>query len=202
MEGMSAEFRVMYISVDGSLANPHVLIAVILWAACVGVITAVAIVRGSRRQLKSMAVLLATLAPLCVLTPWAQLRIAWLVQTIAAGQMISTTFFDPPPAWFAPATGAFAGTVSGVSRVLWNRYHTQQARFAALLSSVLCLVLAGCKDGRDWPEGATVAAGVECHMTAEQLQRLCQDNRARHYDVPTETAGTPQSCFELAEERS
>jgi hypothetical protein len=69
---------------------------------------------------------------------------------------------------------------------------TEKARSAALLFSVLCLVLAGCKDGRDWPEVAIVAAGVECHMTAEQLQRLCQDNRARHYGVPTKTAGTPQ----------
>jgi hypothetical protein len=127
MEGMSADFKIMHISVDGSLANPHMLIAVILWAACLAVTTALAIVRSAQSQHKFRLALFVIPVVLCVLTPWMQLQIAWLIQTVVARQMISTTFFYPPPGWLASTTGLMAGTLAGATLLWRNRRHTKRS---------------------------------------------------------------------------
>jgi hypothetical protein len=114
MDGMSAEFTPMHISVDGSLANPHMLIAVILWALVLGAVAAVVVSLFARARRTRAAVGFVLLVALSGLTPWTQLGLAWATQTIAARRMISTTFFYPPPGWLAPLAGIPLGITAGL----------------------------------------------------------------------------------------
>lgn len=104
----------MHISVDGSLANPHMAVAVFTWAAVIATLAAAATVQAHRRHRVTVTLLLLPTAGLAALTPWVQLRIAWLLQTASMGEKVSTTFFGPPPGWLAPAVGIAAGIAIGV----------------------------------------------------------------------------------------
>lgn len=122
MAGMSAEFKLMHISVDGSLANPHVQIAVSLWTLVLATVAAVIITllnRGLRGRAAAGVVLLLFLSGL---TSWIQLRIAWTIQSIAAREMISTTFFHPPPGWLAPTAGIALGVSVGLTLLIRSRH--------------------------------------------------------------------------------
>ena len=122
MDGMSAEFKLMHISVDGSLANPHVQIAVGLWALVLATLAAVIITLLGRGLRGRAAVGVVLLLLLSGLTSWIQIRIAWTIQTISAREMISTTFFHPPPGWLAPTAGITLGVMVGLTLLIRSRH--------------------------------------------------------------------------------
>lgn len=103
------DFEVMHITVEGSLKNPYVAFAVAVLA-----ITIAAVVRGAVFSVRQgrwtrALLLLAVAAILTASTPFAQLRLAWLSQTVAIQRRVAVTYANPPAMWIAPALGVALG---------------------------------------------------------------------------------------------
>ena len=110
--------RVIHVSVDGSLANPHMRIAFGACALLLAIVTYIIVTFIARgRKLAAGIAMLIWLA-FALGTSWAQLRLAFYAQTAAYGQRVATTFFYPPPGWLAPLVGS---TLGGAGAVLFLR---------------------------------------------------------------------------------
>ena len=108
-----------FIVVDGSLNNPVVVIAVIIWSVLLAVITLIILhkifrsylrefnIAKKRRILRISIILFLTY----IVTPIAEAIIGNIIYMIDMGWNVSVKFWGGPPIWIAPSFGSFIGIV-------------------------------------------------------------------------------------------
>ena len=117
---MQWQFSSMHIIVDGSLNNPVVVIAVIIWSVLLAIITLIIlhkIFRSYLRELniakkrKILRISIIILFLTYIVTPIAEAIIGNIIYVIDMGCNVSAKFWGGPPIWIAPSFGFFIGIV-------------------------------------------------------------------------------------------
>jgi hypothetical protein len=100
----------IYLEVDGSLANPYALAAVLVWTALFAGLTFF-IVRRQSGPMPRRAVLVGLVA-LAVTTPIWQFVIGNILYRIEDSSIVSVGFWGGPPNWIAPLAAVMAAVAA------------------------------------------------------------------------------------------
>lgn len=101
------DLNLLVLEVDGSLNNPRVVCAVIIWTAVLGFIGILS-ARCVRTKRALSMLLVAVFVLLALVTPRAQLSIAEALYIIASRGVTSVGFWGGPPVWIAPVVAGSA----------------------------------------------------------------------------------------------
>ena len=105
-------FEFMTVEVDGTLNNPVVVQAVLLWSAVLALWT-IATLKFWRERRR---LVLAVLAGAYVVPPLGQFIIGNVIYRLQDPRILSVGFWGGPPIWIAPLAGAMAGGIVLVAR--------------------------------------------------------------------------------------
>ncbi|MBZ5553167.1 MAG: hypothetical protein LAO21_10640 [Acidobacteriia bacterium] len=117
MQGDDIPWEPTHVDVDGTLANPHMLLAVVLVAILLSILTVAVVVRILRvsqgRKLPRLSLvgygIVFPVLYLLAITPIPYYFFALVFQTIHYRHYVSTGWWGLPPAWIAPSIGLVAG---------------------------------------------------------------------------------------------
>jgi hypothetical protein len=117
VQGEGIPWEPTHVDVAGTLANPHILLAVVLVAILLSILTVAMVVRIlrlsqagklSRFSRVGYGIVLLVLYLLAI-TPIPYWFFALVFQTIHYRHYVSTGWWGSPPAWIAPSIGVVAG---------------------------------------------------------------------------------------------
>ncbi|HET7436023.1 MAG TPA: hypothetical protein VFN10_15040 [Thermoanaerobaculia bacterium] len=117
----------IHVSVDGSLRNPFVAVAVVVVTLFLGAVTCYAVMRLRQRQYQYASVVVAlVLASVgsASLFHW----VAFWLQAAVSRRVISTTYFGAPPWWLLPAFLLLTGVVAVLAGAAKTKYATKRTR--------------------------------------------------------------------------
>jgi hypothetical protein len=119
---MAEDFSLIAVDVDGSLANPVMRWAVILWGIAVAV-TLIVIYRNKTSRLYRLTAASAILVGATLVSPFANRGIAMAVYQITSKPGVMVGFFGGPPPWASPLVGL---ALFGAVALVMGRSSSQQ----------------------------------------------------------------------------